>query len=110
MEIYQKILGKYELDEEFNMTEYSTIPEQISLENLQVLQEQSKNLRIMHLTTHSMPSTFNELLATIITLSETRSKDNPALLEYRYVAIPGFTTVFRNRESIIGCDVGAYIR
>ena len=62
-----------------------------------------------------MASTFNEFLITIneypldvITLSETWLKDNPALLDF--VSVPGYNTVFRNRESIKGGGVGAYIR
>ena len=43
----------------------------------------------------------------VITLSETWLKNNPALLEY--TAIPGYSSVFRNRESIKGGGVGAYI-
>ena len=44
----------------------------------------------------------------IITMSETWLKNNPALLEY--LTIPGYTIVFRNRESIKGGEVGAYTR
>ena len=64
-------------------------------------------LRIMHLNTQSMVQTCDEFLITInenplnvITLSETRLKDNPALLDF--VSVPGYSTVFRNRESIKG--------
>ena len=59
----------------------------------------------MHLNSQSMASTFNEFLSVVnqypmdvITLSETWLKNNPALLEY--AAIPGYSAVFRNRESI----------
>ena len=69
----------------------------------------------MHLNTQSMVSTFNEFLLTvnrypldIITLSETWLKDNHLLMEY--VSIPGYTTEFRNRESIKGGGCGAYIK
>ena len=68
----------------------------------------------MHLNTQCMTSTFNEFLLTVkqfsmdvITLSETWLKNNPALLEY--VSVPGYSAVFRNRESIKGGGVGAYI-
>ena len=61
-----------------------------------------------------MTSTFNEFLLTVkqfpmdvITLSETWLKNNPALLEY--VPVPGYSAVFRNRESIKGGGGGAYI-
>ena len=43
----------------------------------------------------------------VITLSETWLKNNPALL--RYVSVPGYSAAFRNRESIKGGGVGAYI-
>ena len=81
---------------------------------VRVLKEQSKNLRLMHLNTQCMTSTFNEFLLTVkqfpmnvITLSETWLKNNPALLEY--VSVPGYSAVFRNRESIKGGGVGAYM-
>ena len=81
---------------------------------VRVVKEQSKNLRLMHLNTQCMTSTFNEFLLTVkqfpmdvITLSETWLKNNPALLEY--VSVPVYSAVFRNRESIKGVGVGAYI-
>ena len=43
----------------------------------------------------------------VITLSETWFKNNPALLEY--VSVRGYSAVFRNRDSIKGGGVGAYI-
>ena len=65
--------------------------------------------------TQSMVSTCDEFVVTInesplnvITLSENRLKDNPSLLDF--VSVPGYTTIFRNRESIKGDSVGAYIR
>ena len=68
---------------------------------VRVLKEQSKNLRLMHLNTQCMTSTFNEFLMTVkqfpmdvITLSETWLKNNPALLGY--VSVPGYSAVFRN--------------
>ena len=90
-------------------------PEQSPQEALRILQEQATHLRIMHLNTQSMVSTFNEFLITIneypldvVTLSETWLKDNSALLDF--ATVPNYTTVFRNRESIKGGGVGAYIR
>ena len=75
----------------------------------------SGQLKIMHLNTQSMVSTFNELLLTvnsypldIVALSETWLRDQPQLLDY--VSIPGFVTKFRNREGIRGGGVGVYIR
>ena len=62
-----------------------------------------------------MTSTFNEFLLTVkrypfdvLTLSETWLKDNRQLLEY--VSIPGYSLEYRNRESIRGGGVGAYIK
>ena len=59
------------------------------------------------LNTQSLVSTCDEFVTTIneyplnvITLSETRLKDNPSLLDF--VSVPGYSTVFRNRESIKG--------
>ena len=52
--------------------------------------------------------TINEYPSHVITLSETRLKDNPPLLDF--VSVPGYSTVFRNRQSIKGCGVGSYIR
>ena len=52
--------------------------------------------------------TINEYPLNVVTLSETRLKDDPALLDF--VSVPGYTTIFRNRESIKGGSVGAYIR
>ena len=75
----------------------------------------SGQLKIMHLNTQSMVSTFNELLLTvnsypldIVALSATWLRDQPQLLDY--VSIPGFVTEFRNREGIRGGGVGVYIR
>ena len=74
-----------------------------------------RDFRHLHLNTQSMVSTFNEFLLTvtnhtldIITLSETWLKDHPLLMEY--VAIPGFNTEFRSRDTIRGGGVGAYIK
>ena len=52
--------------------------------------------------------TINEYPLNVISLSETRLKDNPALLDF--VSVPGYSTDFRNRESIKGGGVGSYIR
>ena len=75
----------------------------------------SGQLKIMHLNTQSMVSTFNELLLTvnsypldIVALSETWLRDQPQLLDY--VSIPGFVTEFQNREGIRGGGVGVYIK
>ena len=52
--------------------------------------------------------TINEYRSNVITISETRLKDNPPLLDF--VSVPGYSTVFRNRQSIKGGGVGSYIR
>ena len=79
------------------------------------LNSRPNQLKIIHLNTQSMVSTFDELLVTIkeypfdvIAMSETWLKDNPHLLNY--VTIPGYSQVFRNREKIRGGGVGFYIR
>ena len=61
----------------------------------------------MHLNTQSMVSTFDELVLTIqqypfevISMSETWLKDNPLLLQH--VTVPGYSSEFRNRNSIKG--------
>ena len=67
----------------------------------------------MYFNTQSMRSSFNEFLVLvsqlpmdIITMSEAWLRDNPALLDY--VTLPGYTSVFRNREGVKGGGVGAY--
>ena len=83
--------------------------------NIHPLCFNSGQLKIMHLNTQSMVSTFNELLLTvnsyppdIVALRETWLRDQPQLLDY--VSIPGFVTEFRNREGIKGGGVGVYIK
>ena len=57
-----------------------------------------------------MVLSFDKFLITInvITLSETRLEDNPALLDF--VSVPGYSTVFGNQKSIKGGGVGSYIQ
>ena len=69
----------------------------------------------MHLNTQSMVSTFDELLVTIreycfdvVAMSETWMKNNSHLL--KYVSIPGYTNLFRNRDDIRVGGVGVYIQ
>ncbi len=69
-----------------------------------------KHLKLMHLNTQSMVSTFDELVLTmkqypfdVICMSETWLKDNPLLLQH--VNIPGYSSEFRNRDSIKGGGV-----
>ena len=89
--------------------------ESVSNEILVTLKEKSAQLKIMHLNTQSMVSTFNEFQLVInkypfdvITLSETWLKNNPELLEY--VKIPVYQMEYRNRENMKGGGVGMYIR
>ena len=84
-------------------------------EHSDALNSRPNQLKIIHLNTQSMVSTFDELLVTveeypfdIIAMSETWLKDNPHLLNY--VTIPGYSQVFRNREKIRGGGVGFYVR
>lgn len=83
-------------------------------EIVNILKEKERQLRIMHLNTQSMVSTFNEFALPanypldIITLSETWLKDHRELLEY--VSIPGYQTEFLHRKAIKGGGVGAYVR
>ena len=62
----------------------------------------------MVLTFNKFLITINEYPLDVITLSETRLEDNPALLDF--VSVPGYSTVFRNQESMKGGGVGSYIR
>ena len=89
--------------------------ESVSNKILDTLKEKSAQLKIMHLNTQSMVSTFNEFQLVInkypfdvITLSETWLKNNPEPLEY--VKIPGYQMEYRNREIMKGGGVGMYIR
>ena len=66
------------------------------------------NTQSMISTCDEFVITINEYPLNVITLSETRLKDNPSLLDF--VSVPGYSTVFRNRESIKGGGAGAYIR
>ena len=84
-------------------------------EHLKALTSRANQLRLAHLNTQSMVSTFDELLLTIskypfdvIAMSETWLKNSPHLLEY--VNIPGYSSTFRNRDKIPGGGVGVYLR
>ena len=96
---------------ESSMIEDSTLVD----EHLSALSESSRQLRLCHINTQSMVSTFDELLAMIkeypfdiVTMSETWLKDNP--LRLQYVTIPGYSQVFRNRDRFRGGGFGAYLR
>ena len=77
-------------------------------EHLHVLQERSHQVRIFHINTQSVASSFVEYPFDIATMSETWLKDNPLLLQF--VTIPSYSHVFRNHNKIRGGGVGAYLR
>ena len=88
---------------------------QFANEHLSTLQERSNQLKVLHINTQSMVSTFDELLVTmneypfdVVTMSETWLKNNPHLLSY--VNIPGYCSIFWNRDRVRGGGVGAYVR
>ena len=77
--------------------------------------EWEKQLKIMHINTQSMVSTFDGLLMTlkqfpfdVVSMSETWLKNNELLLQH--VAVPGYCYAFRNRDRIRGGGVGVYVR
>ena len=85
------------------------------LEISHILHSKPSDLKIMHLNTQSVTSTFNEFLliingypSDVITLSETWLKSNLLLMEF-VSAILGYATEFRHRDDIWGGGVGAYI-
>lgn len=80
-------------------------------EHLHVLQEGPHQLRIFHINTQSMASSFDELLATteeypfdIVTMSETWLKDNPLLLQcVTFLAVVTFFAITtRSVEAVLG--------
>ena len=84
-------------------------------EHLEALTSRPNQLRLVHINTQSMVSSFDELILFIkeypndvITMSETWLKNNPHLLNY--VTIPGYSNIFRNRDDILGGWVGVYLR
>ena len=83
--------------------------------HLTTLQNNAKHLKIMHINTESMVSTFDHLCLLIqryffdvITMSETWLKENNLLIQY--VTIPGYIHAFNNRDKIRGGGVGVYIK
>ena len=70
---------------------------------LNALEERSQQLKVLHINTQSMTSTFDSLLMTIdrysfdiITMSETWLNENK--LRLQHVTIPGYVQVFNHRE------------
>ena len=83
--------------------------------HLEALKQNSKQLTVMHINTQSMISTFDNLLLAVdrykfdvITMSETRLKENHLLLQY--VTIPGYTHAFNNRDKKRSGGVEVYIK
>ena len=83
-------------------------------EHSDAVNSRPNQLKLIHLNTQNMVSTFDELLTTkkeypfdIIAMSETWLKDNPHLLNY--VTISGYSCVFRDRENIRGGGVEIYV-
>ena len=102
------------MEDEFYCTQNGHFLDEMSEEALRVLQGCRSQLKIMHLNTQCMTSTFDEFLLTvnkypvnIITMSETWLRDNAALLNY--VSVPKYASVSRNRESIGGGGVGSFM-
>ena len=82
--------------------------------HLEALRKGSNNLKLVHLNTQSLVSSFNEFLLTfdkykfdLITMSETWLKDNDHLLSY--VNVPGYDLLYNNRDKIRGGGVECYI-
>jgi hypothetical protein len=83
--------------------------------HLEALANNNKYIKVLHINTQSMVSTFDDLLFAIerynfdvVCMSETWLKDNKLLLQH--VSIPGYTQVFNNRGKARGGGVGMYIR
>ena len=83
-----------------SVTDREDVYSQIIYEHEIALQDKSNQLKLVHINTQSMVSTFDELVLTM--------KGNPYLLQH--VNIPGYSNVFRNRDRIRGGSVGAYLR
>ncbi|XP_048590336.1 uncharacterized protein LOC5519158 [Nematostella vectensis] len=83
--------------------------------HLCALKEREHQLKIMHINTQCMTSTFDSLLhmvnrysLDIITMSETWLKENKLLLQH--VTIPGYVHAFNNRDKKKGGGVGVYVK
>ena len=113
----QAELPFYRCDEQDNLVDRigaDAFQTESRYQHYEQLSSRVNQLKILHLNTQSMLSTFDELLVTIkefpldiIAMSETWLKNNPYLLNY--VTIPGYSLLFRNRD-IRGGGVGVYIK
>lgn len=106
----QAELPFYCCDEQDNLADHigaDAFPTESRYQHYEQLSSRVNQLKILHLNTQSMLSTFDELLVTIkefpldiIVMSETWLKNNPYLLNH--VTIPGYSLLFRNRDNIRG--------
>ena len=93
-----------------------SINESLTTNNhLEVINANKNLLKIFHINTQSLSSTFDEFLLTIkeydfdiVAMSETWLKNNKLLLDY--VHIPGYDLFYNNRDVIKGGGVGCYIK
>ena len=89
-------------------------PKNKNTHHIESLKHHHRHISIAHLNTQSLVTTFDAFHLMlenhkfdIVALSETWLKDNKH--QYEYVQIPGYNTVFRNRENKNGGGVGFYV-
>ena len=97
-----------------NGSVYSCLNEE-SDPHLDALKSKETQLKIMHVNTLSMITTFDNLLITVnhysfdvITMSKTWLKENNVLLQH--VTIPGYAQAFNNRHMTRVGGVGIYLK
>ena len=90
-------------------------PKYINTHHIESSKHHHRHIFIAHLNTQSLASTFDAFHLMlenhkfdIVALSETWLKDNKH--QYKYVQIPGYNTVFRNRENKMSGGVGFYVK
>ena len=90
-------------------------PKNINTHHKESLKHHHRHISIAHLNTQSLVSTFDifHLMLEnhkfdIVALNETWLKDNKH--QYKYVQIPGYNTVLRNRENKKGGGVSFYVK
>ena len=90
-------------------------PKNINTHHIESLKHHHRHISIAHLNKQTLASTFDAFHLMlenhkfdIVALSETWLKDNKH--QYEYVQIPGYNTVFRNRENKKGGGVGFYLK
>ena len=79
--------------------------------HLLTLNTNKNNLKILHINTQSLTSSFDEFLLQqtkynfdIVAMSETWLKNNDLLI--KHVTIPGYDMLYKNREKVRGRGVG----